>query len=465
MWKISQFTVVHNLLEYGLPTHNLVFNTYSSRSVVLVNKDWERIIATLQSPQGINVNEQEAILALVKIGILVHQDVDEQQQYEISFNATRYRPQRIYPILAITTGCNIGCTYCYEDGVKSKTMSTDVVGGVLRWLERRILEDGYREIYPGLFGGEPLLYPSILFALMDGFQELCQKYSVKGQFFMSSNGMLLTPKLSQDLASRGLTQIQISLDGTENIHNIRRMGKRGQPSYKETMQGIKVAVQNIPDVTIKVNFDRHNRFAIGELFDTLIDEGLKDAVNIKLEAIAYQFPDANVPHNPAYVMPPESKELATAYLQLMMDANVRGLQVTHDTAHTTPCMFSSHHGVIIGPSGNIYKCVSLVGRSEFKVGSVFENDYDKIEYSNQMNTTKRLAQCYEEKCPYIPVCAGGCAYEAIVRTGKYAARYCAKKYLEEFHYKCYIIRYQKQLEDLGMRPISPQDFYPNIPDL
>ncbi len=120
-------------------------------------------------------------------------------------------------------------------------------------------------------------------------------------------------------------------------------------------------------------------------------------------------------------------------------------------------MFSSHHGVIIGPEGNIYKCISLVGRPEFKVGTVFDEEYDVEEYGRQMDTTKRISQCYEEACPYIPVCAGGCAYESVVRTGRYDLRYCTRPMLEAFYYKRYLLRYQKQLEALGMRPLTAQE--------
>jgi radical SAM protein with 4Fe4S-binding SPASM domain len=144
-------------------------------------------------------------------------------------------------------------------------------------------------------------------------------------------------------------------------------------------------------------------------------------------------------------------------MELMLEAKRHGLKVTQDTAHTTPCMFSSHHGVIIGPEGNIYKCISLVGRPEFKVGTVFAEEYDAQEYGKQMDISKRISQCYEETCPYIPVCAGGCAYESVVRTGRYDLRYCTRQKLEAFYYKRYLLRYQKQLEALGMRPLSAQE--------
>lgn len=459
MWQVSQFTVVRNLAEHALPTHNLVFSTQSGRCMILRDLDWQRILAALPAPELAPGDVRRAIDGLVEARMIVSADADEQQAFGGSFDALRYHPQRIFPLIAVTTACNIGCTYCYEEGTPNLTMSSQVVAGVLRWLEQRIVQDGIREIYPGLFGGEPFMYPRLLFALMDGFHDLRQRYGIKGEFYSSSNGILLTHELAAQLAQRGLTQLQISLDGTEDIHNERRIGKKGQPSFQESLRGIKVAIEHIRNVTVKVNFDRHNRSSISALFDRLIAEGLQKRVDVKLEAIAYQMPDSRVQHNPGYVIPPESVEMADAYVELMVEARQHGLKVTPDTAHTTPCMFSSHHGVIIGPEGNIYKCISLVGRPEFKVGTVFDEEYDTDEYGRQMDTTKRISQCYEEKCPYIPVCAGGCAYESVVRTGRYDLRYCTRQMLEAFYYKRYLLRYQKQLEALGMRPLSAQELH------
>lgn len=454
MWQVSQFTVVRNLADRALPTHNLVFNTRSGRCMVLRAQDWQRILEALPAPQEAPADVRQAIDGLLEAQMLVPAHADERQLFGASFDALRARPQHIFPLIAVTTACNIGCTYCYEEGTRSQTMSERVIVGVLDWMERRIVQDGIREISPGLFGGEPLLYPRLLLRIMDGFAVLRQRYGVTGEFYSSSNGMLLTPELAAALGSRGLTQLQISLDGTAEVHDARRRGKKGQPSFQEALRGIKIAAAHIRNVTVKVNFDRQNRSSIGALFDLLVAEGLQQVVDVKLEAIAHQMPGSRTLHDPGHVIPPAAVEMADAYLELMLLARQRGLRVRQDTAHTTPCMFSSQHGVIIGPDGSIYKCISLVGRPEFKVGTVFAETYDTEEYERQMDTGKRLVQCYEEACPYIPVCAGGCAYESVVRTGRYDLRYCTRPHLEAFHYKRYLLRYHRRLEALGMRPLT-----------
>ncbi|ONI81294.1 hypothetical protein ALI144C_22500 [Actinosynnema sp. ALI-1.44] len=456
MWKLSQFTVVRNLGDRDLPSHNLIFNTETSKCMTVRDADWRRIMAGMVSSDSAG-DVRAAIDRLAKDRIIVPTEEDQAARFQATFDRQRRNPGRILPLLAVTSGCNIACTYCYESGVRGKTMTPDVVDGCLRWMERRITRDGIREIYPGLFGGEPLMVPKILFAIMDGFARLTERHGARGEFYCSSNGLLLTDDLARELAARKLTQIQISLDGPAEIHDKRRVGHRGQPSFDESLSAIKIAVRHIRNVTVKVNFDRQNREFIADLFDTLHHEGLADRVNVKLEAIAYQFPDSKVAHDKGLPIPPESVELADAYVQLMLQARERDIAVSSDTAHTTPCMFSSEHGVLIGPEGEIYKCISFVGRKDYAVGTVFEEEYDTAAYDEQMNAAKRLTDCYEEECAYIPVCAGGCAYESAVRTGRHDLRFCTKQYLAEFHFKRHLVRFRTELEALGMRPLTSEE--------
>jgi uncharacterized protein len=453
MLKVSRFTVAKDLARHGQPGHRLVFNTFSGACVLLPETEWDDIVGSLTADTDLPPARSEARQRLVQNGILAAAEADERRSYEERFAHDRFHPSSIFPILAVTTACNIACTYCYEEGVASHVMTPEVVAGVLRWMERRVAQDGIRSIHPNLFGGEPLLYPKLLFALMEGLRDIGARYpGLASDFSMSSNGMLLTPELARDLAVRGLSLIQISLDGPADVHNQRRVGHHGQASFEQCVAGIRMAAEAIPQVTLKVNFDRHNRTSIGALFDWLVAEGLGDRITVKLEAIALQI-GSGTSHDPAHVIPPQSPELADAYVELMLEAKRRRIRINPHTAHTTPCMWVSDQGVIIGPRGNIYKCISLVGREQFRVGTVFDEDYSD-EYGRQMDGTKRVAECWAENCPYIPVCAGGCAYESIVRTGRYDERFCTKEYLDEFHYKRYLLRYEDKLKDLGVEPLN-----------
>jgi uncharacterized protein len=448
MLRQSQFTVVRDLDAQGLPDHYLIFNTQTSRCICVGKAEWSMIGEACAAGR-----KDPALSRLQGLGMLVDDATDEVSDFLEQFDRVRYHPRRIYPIFAITSACNIGCTYCYEAGVVGKTMRPEVISGIARWVERRIQIDGIREIYPSLFGGEPLLFPQLLFSLMDQINEAVRRLGANCAFAASSNGLFLTDDLAKELSVRGLTQIQISLDGPKDIHDARRVGKRGEGTFEKSLAGIKIALNHLENVTLKVNFDRHNASSLPALFAFLEEEGLSGKVDVKLETIAKQFPGSKVMHAEAHIMPPNSLELSSAYIDLALSAEHHGFKVRRDTAHTTPCMFSSHHGVLVGPSGNIYKCISLVGRPEYRVGTIWDDAYDELEYASQMNVVKRMDECIDEKCPYMPVCAGGCSYESITRRASYLGRFCKKDYLAEFHFKRNLAKHDAALRKLGMPAI------------
>jgi uncharacterized protein len=457
MWQLSQFTVVRDLAERDLITHNLVFNTSTNKCIVVRKDDWARLINSMASGAVEDEDVERGLAKLAADRFIIPHEHDEASPFRTRLDQVRRNPTRIFPLIAVTSVCNIACTYCYEEGVTGSHMSDEVVDGVLRWFERRIVEDKITGVHPGLFGGEPLMRPRTLFRVMDGLNLLAARFGVETSYYCSSNGVLLTDELAAELAGKGLARIQISLDGPADMHDARRVGKRGQGTFRQSMAAIHRALAHIPQVTVKVNFDRQNRHHIAEVFDQLVTEGIAGQVDVKLEAIAHQFPDSTVRHNRSYPIPPDTPELADAYVALMLEARGRGIRVSRDTAHTTPCMFTSEHGVLIGPDGSIYKCISFVGRPEYAVGSVLDNDYDRDAYDDQMNVYKRTEDCFRERCAYLPVCGGGCAYESAVRTGRYDRRFCTKPYLAEFHFKRHLLQNRKALEKLGMRPISAKE--------
>jgi uncharacterized protein len=169
-------------------------------------------------------------------------------------------------------------------------MSDEVVDGVLRWFERRIVEDKITGVHPGLFGGEPLMRPRTLFRVMDGLNLLAARFGAETSYYCSSNGVLLT----DELAGKGLARIQISLDGPADMHDARRVGKRGQGTFRQSMAALHRALAHIPQVTVKVNFDRQNRYRIAEVFDQLVTEGIAGLWGARIASTTsdLQFPES-----------------------------------------------------------------------------------------------------------------------------------------------------------------------------
>jgi uncharacterized protein len=82
--------------------------------------------------------------------------------------------------------------------------------------------------------------------------------------------------------------------------------------------------------------------------------------------------------------------------------------INYISSHAGPCPFRSRTDFAIGPDGNIYKCLELLGNKSKAIGNI----------KNQEISIRRQAGCAlayspfdDEKClhcPVLPICGGGC---------------------------------------------------------
>ena len=100
--------------------------------------------------------------------------------------------------------------------------------------------------------------------------------------------------------------------------------------------------------------------------------------------------------------------------------------------------------MVIDPLGMIYKCPAMVGRPQFVVGEIKENDLNwrHIEFM----TMKTWKLCLE--CPYVPMCGGGCRFEAfLANKGDYTRLACHKEYYDKYLKELIKLDYEKDIKE------------------
>jgi MoaA/NifB/PqqE/SkfB family radical SAM enzyme len=140
-----------------------------------------------------------------------------------------YIPMR--PVRAgiyITYNCNSRCITCYHWKKKSQDeISITELKDTLRQLRELGIED------LNLCGGEPLLRDD-LSAVIGYARDL--KFD---RISITTNGLVLTREKIEDLVENGLNSILISLNGSEDIHDMTR-GMKG--AYVKTIEAIRTLV-------------------------------------------------------------------------------------------------------------------------------------------------------------------------------------------------------------------------------
>jgi uncharacterized protein len=425
----SPFAITWSLRDEGYPEAFLIFNSAESKTLIST----AAILGELREGRSIELGHDppESLQTLLDHGVLVPEERDLFGEYLDRFEVARRKSSHLFPVITVTTACNLRCLYCYEAGIKPRTMDPDTVEATLRWLDERAAHPYVRHLSPTLFGGEPMLVVGHLERMLDGIGAIRERHGLGGETMMSSNGLLLDRTTARRLADRGLRTVQISLDGPEEIHDRRRIDARGHGHFRKILSIVE-EIHDLLRVCVKVNLDAENLPALRSLFELLAERELTPHITVKLELVA-------PPPNPASARVSEQLLLQTepstadAYLDSFALARELGVRITRDTTHSTPCMAHVTDGVAIGPNGALYKCVSLVGRREFQVGHVSERGFRTESHRAQLDYSELIRECVDQRCAYLPVCMGGCPYEAWVLTGSARTFLCRRSYLERLY--------------------------------
>ncbi|WP_044430341.1 radical SAM protein, partial [Bacillus spizizenii] len=171
-------------------------------------------------------------------------------------------------IIFPTEQCNFRCTYCYEDFSLGK-MSNEIVGGVKKFLYRRIPE--LDSLHLSWFGGEPLVAKDIVFDISEYASSLAKKHNTTFIGSMTTNGYNLSLKTFSKLVDFGVTKYQISLDGSRNTHNTTRLRADGKGTFDRiwgNLLNIRKSDLNF-SITLRVHLDNNNVDQIESLLKDL----------------------------------------------------------------------------------------------------------------------------------------------------------------------------------------------------
>ena len=87
------------------------------------------------------------------------------------------------------------------------------------------------------------------------------------------------------------------------------------------------------------------------------------------------------------------------------------------------CTFKKPWSFIVVYRGDVFKCVTMAGHDESKIGSI----YEPLEVLMQRSADFVLLYHWEKyplckECVYLPVCLGGCFEQAFIRKKKFDCR-------------------------------------------
>mgnify|MGYP002671811362 FL=1 len=431
----SKYNILSKSEKYGF----LLFNTMSLAFIRINEQDidmWKKLRETPDSYTNFQNYD-----FLIKARILVDNQEDDLNVYLADVLKNRYNSSDMALTILPTRGCNFGCIYCYEQDRPNVLMNEQTEKAIVKFV---CSNSNLKRLSVVWYGGEPLLNFDSMVRLTKMFKQLNIEYSAK----IVSNGYLLTKEKADLMKDLAIRNIQITFDGSEEIHNQRRFLLGGQPTYRKIMDNLKYLLSINKEITIDIrtNIDRRNKDDYNKFY-----QDFKSEIN-----------DKRVTMYPGFVSDLLSSECVSPEFniseggykaQFVLDIfDKYGIEIKSflPKYRRHSCVASKYFAFVIGPEGELYKCWRMVGNQKEAIGNVNDGSFDMVKFSKYLIGADYTLDSKCLQCEFITLCGGGCPLVRMRnKYEKISLNHCCpeKTHMEqlmELRYEMFVKSHQKQ---------------------
>lgn len=383
------------------------------------DKNLEEIISLLADEfdrQKIEESYNE-IEELVKEGLLYTED-----EYEFHPSFVNREPVVKALCLNVAHDCNLKCKYCFakqgDFGGNAELMSLDVGKKAMDFLVAN--SGNRRNLDIDFFGGEPLMNWEVVKELVKYGREIEKPAGKNMRFTITTNGVLLDDE-KIDFINEHMHNVVLSLDGRKEINDQMRLTINDRGSYDTIVPKFQKLVSQRPKdkyYYVRGTFTRDN-------LDFSKDINHFADLGFELTSIEPVVDDESNPFALREEDLPKIFEEYESYAAELAQRQLEGekLKFFHFMIDLNqgPCVIKRITGCGAGneylsivPNGDIYPCHQFVGKEEFVMGNVHE---DEITLPESMREMFREAHVYNKEscktCWNKFYCSGGCHANAI----------------------------------------------------
>ncbi len=347
-----------------------------------------------------------------------------------------------------TYDCNLRCGYCFQDHMRTdpayhhllRFMTPKVVDRIVAAMPAIEERHGlYKTGDPRnimFFGGEPLLARSR--PLIDYLMSAILRAG-PARFSAVTNGTQLEAYQGV-LGPDGISVLQITIDGTPELHDSRRIHADGSGSFDMIARNIDMSLSLGVKIDVRMNVDRRNVAVLPRLATIFEERGWTADPSFS----AYVAPVHNTNGSLDRKTTFNSHELGRAMIAMKaehpqlrsfalpdddLQRNLRRLFQQHGDA--LPQMKSAYCGAhtsmyMLDPFGDIYACWERTGDKNIRIGWI-EEDGKPVFVADRLAEWRTRSVSSNEtcaQCRYSLYCGGGCAVLAEGVHGTIFGNYC-----------------------------------------
>ncbi|MFO1463800.1 MAG: radical SAM protein [bacterium] len=412
------------------PNTTFLYNSFHDNRIVVEDGEvnLRELLQKVRRHEDLNDAESEAAGGLKEMGYLLEDETDEEQLFYDWFREHVTEQKEILTATILTTlACNLRCTYCYEkDKLGKSKMTPEVMEQVVQWLKHRIDTTRPAKVNLIFFGGEPLLNVDAIRKISGDISAYCRERGVAYTAGMATNGIFLTPKLVDELKEYGFEWIKITFDGDRDQHDKKRIYSGGRGTFDQIFRNLE-AIAGKLQILLGGNFDQESADSFKGLLEKIAASKFREdivATNLKPIMPEMKKHEFNGIGSSCERCAFTDTEIAKI-LELRREVRKVGLKPT-DPINIGPCEYYRRNAVTIGIAGQLYKCIAFVGIDDGQIGDVTSQDFNGI--GEEMISVKPLEHKKCTKCPFVPLCAGGCRANSYNQTGSFENISCDQNY-------------------------------------
>ncbi len=362
----SLYRLTTHCLRVERPEGVLLYHTLTGELVLLSRGEAEQL-AEFPGPVP------PALVELAARRFLVPQDADDtalaDQTRDIGRLLSKKDSALTEYLIFTTTACNAQCFYCFEAGIQKKTMTEETARAAGEYIAAHC---GGKPVHLVWFGGEPLVNVKAI----DAISGILRRKGVEFRSRMDSNGYLFDAALAaRAKADWGLEQVQIPMDGMEEVYNRRKayVSHQGNP-FRRVLGNIGPLLDAGIEVGVRLNLDEDNEKDLYALIDDLATRfggrpGFTTHFRVLIE---------NKGVAPSVYTEEERRSLAEKAVAMHKYLAGKGLLSRGHLPHSPvlwSCWANNARAATITPEGRLGRCESHIDKGLW--GSVFSGERDE----------------------------------------------------------------------------------------
>lgn len=395
---------------------------------------------------------KKAVESMLRLGILVHGDIDERVSYDAVHCSEAYDSKLNVTILP-TGKCIFRCPYCYEDSQNfhREAMTIDAQNALIKYIQRSIHE--HTALKVNWYGGEPLLESETIKYLSEKFIKICNTRHLPYSAEMTTNGYLLNADMFDMLYKLKIYTYMITIDGFKEQHDKVRFTSNGKGSYDVILNNL-LRIRDdkqykFAHIIVRVNVSK-DVFNKLDDFVSYVSSLFSDDPRFEITFAAVVSYNKNSLYD-SYVDPFKMYESLFCNEVFMNKIYKNELKI-NQLIPEKRCLAALRNAYVITPDLSIYKCYSFFENDENKVGCINLNGDLLIDETlhKRWYLVNRYVQQVPEKCNncfYLPCC-------------RYINSGCPIRYNKKQKWQSCILENDSFKEDLSNNILYAAEQYP-----